>query len=92
MKKVSELSYKGQEFIVVDLGANVDPEFGNRFGTISTEFVENGKITKRMNGLEMCLNKSVAMAVEMRKSAIDYKELKASGMSDVEIFQKLLAQ
>lgn len=89
MKRLSTLHYKGQSYIVVDL--EIENEFGYRYGTIDSNLVVNGKLVKKLNGLQMMLGKTVGEAVSLRTSNIDYKEMVDNGMSMEEIF-KVMAE
>ena len=68
-----------EEFVLVELTRTDD---GNRFfGTIPySELDEKGCMKRELNGFEMCINETIARAIDMRHDVI-----KTRGMNEAQL-------
>lgn len=73
---------ENEEFVLIK---DTDKNYGEYYGTIPyTELDEEGKMKRELNGFEICVEHTIAEALERRKSSIIrerlVKEYLAQGM------------
>lgn len=79
MKVITKLvSIKDEKFVLIK---DTDKNYGDYYGTIPySELDEKGRMTRALNGFEMCIAKTIAKALETREDMMNIK-----GMSMIEV-------
>lgn len=80
---------EGRHFYVI---ASADDGYGAYYGTIPYECVdEHGKLTKRLDGFQMCIGKTIPEALERRSNECKVEKYRAEGHTEAEIMMFVCA-